>query len=390
MGPKGSCIVGGVFSKPRILIHWPECEGKLYARTAGILIESMNVHMKRAKRPAGLAVRLGGYILKNRLRGRKRFPLVTMLEPLEMCNLACIGCGRIREYKPVLDKMMSVEDAMAAIHQAGTPIVSIAGGEPTIHPRIDEIINRLVAEKYYVYCCTNGLLLERMLTKIPPSKFFCWVVHVDGMEQAHDESVDRKGVFAKAVEGIDLALNKGYRVCTNTTVFKGSDVADLWEMFRFVANLGVEGSMISPGFDFEDAPDQDVFLTRRESQDLFKKLLEPAKTLDMRFYNNPLYLNFLKGERDYQCSAWSNPTYTVMGWRKPCYPLADEHVEDLAELYETEVWDHYGVGKDPRCANCMMHCGFESATIFQAVSTPKDWVTLIKSGAASKGGITAG
>lgn len=345
--------------------------------------------MKRARRPLELSFRLGYYILKNRLRGRKKFPLVTMLEPLEMCNLACVGCGRIREYKPVLDKMMSVEVALDAVKQSGAPIVSIAGGEPTIHPRIDEIINRLLEQKYFVYCCTNALLMERVLKKVAPSKYLCWVVHLDGMEAKHDESVDRQGVFKKAVQGIEMALDQGYRVCTNTTVFRGSDVEDLWEMFRFVGNLGVEGSMISPGFDFEDAPDQDMFLTRQESHSLFKNLLNPVNTAGMRFYNNPLYLNFLKGDREYQCTAWSNPTYTVMGWRKPCYPLADEHVEDVNELYKDDLWERYGVGKDPRCANCMMHCGFESATIFQAVSTPKDWVTLIKSGAAHKGGITA-
>jgi hopanoid biosynthesis associated radical SAM protein HpnH len=313
-----------------------------------------------------------------------------MLEPLEMCNLACIGCGRIREYKPVLDKMMPVQDALAAVHRSGAPIVSIAGGEPTIHPKIDEIINSLVAEKYFVYCCTNALLLERMLKKIPPSKYFCWVVHLDGMEEKHDESVDRKGVFKKAIDGIELALNEGYRVCTNTTVFRTSDVEDLWDMFRLAGDIGVEGSMISPGYDFEDAPDRDMFLTRQESRTVFQRLLDPANTEGMRFYNNPLYINFLRGERDYQCTAWSNPTYTVMGWRKPCYPLADEHTQEFSELFEEELWEHYGVGKDPRCANCMMHCGFESATIFQAVSTPHDWATLIKSGAAHKGGFTAG
>jgi hopanoid biosynthesis associated radical SAM protein HpnH len=187
-----------------------------------------------------------------------------------------------------------------------------------------------------------------------------------------------------------MAVEQGYRVCTNTTVFRNSDVEDLHEMFRYVSSLGVEGSMISPGYDFQDAPDQDLFLTRQESRAVFKELLSPSKTKGMRFYNNPLYLNFLQGHREYQCTAWSNPTYTVMGWRKPCYPLADQHVNDVNELYDKKLWEEqYGVGRDPRCANCMMHCGFESATIFQAVSTPKDWVTLIKSGAAHKGGITA-
>jgi hopanoid biosynthesis associated radical SAM protein HpnH len=345
--------------------------------------------MKPAKRPIELSLRLAVYLLKKRLTGRKRFPLVTMLEPLEMCNLACVGCGRIREYQPVIDRMMPVDVALNAVKESGAPIVSIAGGEPTIHPKIDEIINRLIEDKYFVYCCTNGLLLDKMLTKIPPSKYLCWVVHMDGMEEAHDESVARKGVFKKAVQVMELALSQGYRVCTNTTIFKNSDVEDLWEMFRLVKDIGVEGSMISPGYDFEDAPIQDMFLNRQESRNIFKKLLDPTKTQGMKFYNNPLYLNFLQGEREYQCTAWSNPTYTVLGWRKPCYPLADEHVQDVDELYEADLWQKYGVGNDPRCANCMMHCGFESATIFKAISTPKDWATLIKSGAARKGGITA-
>jgi len=345
--------------------------------------------MKPAKRPIELSLRLAVYLLKKRLTGRKRFPLVTMLEPLEMCNLACVGCGRIREYQPVIDRMMPVDVALNAVKESGAPIVSIAGGEPTIHPKIDEIINRLIEDKYFVYCCTNGLLLDKMLTKIPPSKYLCWVVHMDGMEEMHDESVARKGVFKKAVQVMELALSQGYRVCTNTTIFKNSDVEDLWEMFRLVKDIGVEGSMISPGYDFEDAPIQDMFLNRQESRNIFKKLLDPTKTQGMKFYNNPLYLNFLQGKREYQCTAWSNPTYTILGWRKPCYPLADEHVQDVDELYEADLWQKYGVGKDPRCANCMMHCGFESATIFKAISTPKDWATLIKSGAARNGGITA-
>ena len=345
--------------------------------------------MKPAKRPIELSLRLAVYLLKKRLTGRKRFPLVTMLEPLEMCNLACVGCGRIREYQPVIDRMMPVDVALNAVKESGAPIVSIAGGEPTIHPKIDEKINRLIEDKYFVYCCTNGLLLDKMLTKIPPSKYLCWVVHMDGMEEMHDESVARKGVFKKAVQVMELALSQGYRGCTNTTIFKNSDVEDLWEMFRLVKGIGVEGSMISPGYDFEDAPIQDMFLNRQESRNIFKKLLDPTKTQGMKFYNNPLYLNFLQGEREYQCTAWSNPTYTVLGWRKPCYPLADEHVQNVDELYEADLWQKYGVGNDPRCANCMMHCGFESATIFKAISTPKDWATLIKAGAARKGGITA-
>ena len=345
--------------------------------------------MKKATRPIELPVRLAWYLLKKRLTSRKRFPLVTMLEPLEMCNLACIGCGRIHEYKSVMDKMMPVDEAIGAVEKSGAPIVSIAGGEPTIHPKIDEIINELVRRKYFVYCCTNGLLLERVMKKVPPSKYLSWVIHMDGMEEKHDESVARKGVFQKARKAIEVALDEGYRVCTNTTIFRGCDVEDIHALFKDMTDLGVEGCMVSPGYNYEHAPDHDLFLTRKESTDAFKEILDETKVKGLRLYNNPLYLNFLRGEREYQCTAYSNPTYTVMGWRKPCYPLADEHVQDVNELFDESLWEKYGVGKDPRCAGCMMHCGFESATIFNAISSPRDWVTLIKSGAVSKSGITA-
>ena len=345
--------------------------------------------MKRATRPLELSTRLAWYMLSNRLKGRKRFPLVTMLEPLEMCNLACVGCGRIHEYKPVMDKMMSVEECVRAVEESGAPLVSVAGGEPTIHPKIDQILNELVRRKYFVYCCTNGILLDRVMKKVPPSKYLSWVVHMDGMEEKHDEAVARKGVFNKAVSAIENALDSGYRVCTNTTIFRGCDVEDLHTLFRTMTELGVEGCMVSPGFDYTHSPDHDIFLTRKESQEAFREILDEKSIKGLRMYNNPIYLDFLRGKREYQCTAWSNPTYTVMGWRKPCYPLADEHVGNVAELFDEKLWEKYGVGKDPRCAGCMMHCGFESATIFNAISSPRDWVTLIKAGSVSKGGITA-
>ncbi len=342
-----------------------------------------------AKRPFELGIKVASYILRQKLKGRSRFPLVTMLEPLEMCNLSCVGCGRIREYKPVLNKMMPLAEALAAVEESGAPIVSIAGGEPTIYPQIDALINELVRRKYFVYCCSNGLLMERVMKKVPPSKYFAWVIHMDGMEEKHDESVARSGVFKKAMQAIDSALDKGYRVCTNSTLFRGSDVDDLHELFRTMSEMGVEGCMVSPGFDYDAVDDRDQFLLREESKQVFQKVLDPETTKDIRFYNNPLYLDFLRGKREYQCTAWSNPTYTVMGWRLPCYPLADEHVDKLSRVMDKKVWDRYGVGKDPRCANCMMHCGFESATIFGAITSPRDWFTMIKSGAISKSGITA-
>lgn len=340
-------------------------------------------------RPIELGVRLVWYILKNKLRGRRRFPLVTMLEPLEACNLTCEGCGRIREYEPVLHRMLSVEECLKAVGESGAPIVSVAGGEPTMHPKIADIVKELVRRKKFVYLCTNGLLMERLMKQVPPSKYFCWVVHLDGMEELHDRSVSRRGVYKVAMKALKLALERGYRVCSNTTIFKGADSEDLHKLFASLTDMGIEGIMVSAGYDYQSVPNQDLFLTRRESRDIFNKVLAPDKIRRFRFYNNPLYLAFLRGEREYQCTAWSNPTYTIMGWRKPCYPLADGHVKDVAELFEDDLWDRYGVGKDPRCANCMMHCGFESATIFGALKSPRDQWVMAKGLVFQKSGVGA-
>lgn len=339
-------------------------------------------------RPIELAARLALYIAKNKIKGRRRFPLVTMLEPLEKCNLACEGCGRIREYEPVLDRIASVGDCLAAVEESGAPIVSIAGGEPTLHPRIHDIVNGITARKRFVYMCTNALLMEKVMTKIPPSKYFCFVVHLDGMEENHDRSVYRRGVFKIATRAMKLAIEEGYRVTTNTTVFNGVDEDDVIRMFEMVTEMGVEGVMVSPGYHFDAVPNQDLFISRKNARSVFKNILDPKR--DIRFYNNPLYLDFLRGDRDYQCTAWSNPTYTVMGWREPCYLLGDQHTQDVKNLFDDELWGRYGVGNDPRCANCMMHCGFESASIFSALSNPKEAIRLIKGGAVQNSGLGAG
>ncbi len=338
-------------------------------------------------RPLEMAVRLGWYIVKTKVARRKRFPLVTMLEPLEKCNLACEGCGRIREYEPVIDRMLTVDQCVAAVEESGAPIVSIAGGEPTLHPKIDEIVNSITARKKFVYMCTNALLMERVMKRIPPSKYFCFVVHLDGMEEAHDKSVYRRGVFKIAMRGIETALAEGYRVTTNTTVFNGCDEDDLIEMFSTVTEMGVEGCMVSPGYQFKDVPKQDLFISRKRAREVFKNVLDPIRKI--RFYNNPLYLEFLRGNREYQCTAWSNPTYTIMGWREPCYLLGDKHTQNADDLFKDELWERYGVGKDPRCANCMMHCGFESASVLGALSNPKDALKMITGGAVQNAGVGA-
>ncbi len=344
-------------------------------------------------RPAELAVRVGWHLLKNRLLLRKKqFALVTMLEPLEACNLACEGCGRIREYEKVIHRELTVEQCLSAVKDARAPIVTIAGGEPTIWKPLPELVRKLVEQKKFVYCCTNGLLMGKMMKEIPPSKYFAWVVHLDGTGERHDRAVSRTGVYAIAMKNAQKAVEQGYRVCSNSTLFSGSDPGDLQNLWRTTTEMGFEGVMLTAGYDYESVPNQQLFLKRQQAVDMFKKVLDPEQTGGIRFYNNPLYLQFLRGERTYKsCTAWSNPTYTVLGWRKPCYPLADGHTQDLTELMSKKVWDRYGnAEKDKRCANCMMHCGFESTTIFGALSNPKDMVTMVRAGALTKTGMTAG
>lgn len=345
-----------------------------------------------AQRPVELAVRIGWYIFSNRIiKRRKRFPLVTMLEPLEACNLACEGCGRIREYESVLHRRLSVDECLAAVEESGAPIVSIAGGEPTIHPGIAEIVERIIAQKRFVYMCTNGLTVGKVMKQIQPSKYFSWVIHLDGTHEQHDAAVSRTGVYKIAMRNAEKAIEAGYRVCGNTTLFRGSDPDDLHRLFKKCSEMGFEGNMVSPAYDYEAVPNQQLFLKRREAVEIFKQVLTTDPKHGIKFYNNPLFLQFLRGEREYaSCSAWSNPTYTVKGWRNPCYPLADSHTQSLDDLMQEGLWNQYGnAEKDPRCANCMMHCGFESATIFGAISNPKDAVSMVKSGAITRSGITA-
>jgi len=344
-------------------------------------------------RPAELALRVGWYLFKNRvLLRKKRFPLVAMVEPLEACNLACEGCGRIREYESVIHRELTVEECLVAVNEAGAPVVTIAGGEPTIWKPLPELVARLVAQKKFVYCCTNGLLMGKLMKEIPPSKYFAWVVHLDGTGEHHDRAVSRIGVYAIAMKNAKKAVEQGYRVCSNTTLFSGSSPSDLHALWRMTTEMGFEGAMLTAGYDYQSVPNQQLFLKREQAVKVFKEVLDPAQTGGIRFYNNPLYLQFLRGERTYKsCTAWSNPTYTVLGWRNPCYPLADGHSQKLSDLMKKEVWDRYGnAEKDKRCANCMMHCGFESTTIFGAFSNPKDAITMVRSGALTRSGLTAG
>jgi hopanoid biosynthesis associated radical SAM protein HpnH len=328
------------------------------------------------RRPWRLDLRMARYLLAQKAKRRTHFPFVTMLEPLEACNLRCAGCGRVREYAAVMDRRLAGDACLEAVHASGAPIVSISGGEPLLHAEIAAIARAIIEERRFVYLCTNGLLLGETLDRFRPSPYLSFVVHLDGTEAVHDRVTARPGTYRTAIAGIRQAIARGFRVSTNTTLFRGSDVEDLYRLFSTLTAFGVEGLMVSPGYAYRDATDQQLFLDRQESIEVFRRVLDPAKGYP--FYNNPLYLDFLRGERDVDCAAWTTVTYTVLGWRKPCYVLADEHVEDVQELLDPALWAAYGPGRDRRCANCMMHSSFEGASILKAFSRPRDLLTVAR------------
>ncbi len=300
--------------------------------------------------------------------------MVLMLEPLEACNLLCAGCGRIREYQDHTAKRLGVEECLAAARQARAPVVSVSGGEPLLHTDIVDIVGGLVEQRRWVFVCTNGLLLRESLDRFRPDERLCFVVHLDGTEQVHDRVTGRPGTYAEAVAAIAEARSRGFRVCTNTTVFHGSDVSDVRMLFEVLRDLGVEGIMLSPGYAYEHVEEQALFLQREESVRVFQELLGGRNHLP--FYDNPLFLDFLRGRRTYPCAAWAIPTYTVLGWREPCYLLADRHTDDLNALLQPELWERFGPGRDARCAGCMLHSGFEPASILDVLQHP--WKLLAR------------
>ncbi|MDR7899234.1 adenosyl-hopene transferase HpnH [Thermosynechococcus sp. JY1334] len=322
----------------------------------------MGVHIKQA-------VEVATYIISQRLQGKKRFPLTLMLEPLFRCNLACSGCGKIQHPLEVLRKYLTPEECFRAVEECGAPIVAIPGGEPLLHPQIDEIVSGLVARRKFVYLCTNGILLEENLHKFKPSPYFSFSVHLDGLREWHDKCVDRKGVFDIAVKAIKAAKAKGFRVTTNTTIFEGVDPKEMQEFFDFVSSLGVDGMMISPGYAYEWAPDQEHFLKREQTRALFRQILAPYRAGQKKwnFNHNPLFLDFLVGEKDYECTPWGMPSYSVLGWQKPCYLLNEGHYKTWKELIENTDWEKYGhKSGNPKCRDCMVHCGYEATAAMDA------------------------
>ena len=308
------------------------------------------------------AITVGKYLVTQRLRGRKHFPLVLMLEPLFRCNLACNGCGKIQHPTEILKQNLTPEQCFAAVEECGAPVVSIPGGEPLLHPQIGEIVAGLVRRKKFVYLCTNGILLEKSLDKFQPSPYLTFSIHLDGLQEQHDRCVDRQGVFDKAISAIKAAKARGFRVTTNTTVFEGADSQQMQEFFDFLDTLNLDGMMVSPGYSYEWAPDRDHFLQREQTKALFKEILAPWKSgrKKWNFNHNPLFLEFLMGERDFDCTPWGSPSYSVLGWQKPCYLLNEGHFGSYRELIENTQWSNYGrKSGNPQCQDCMVHCGYE-------------------------------
>ena len=318
--------------------------------------------------PVSQMLTVATYVVKQKLAGRERFPLVLMLEPLFRCNLACAGCGKIQYPAHILKSNLSPEDCFKAADECGAPIVNLPGGEPLMHPQIGEIVEGLVARKKYVYLCSNGLLLKEKLHLFKPSKYLTFAFHMDGPKEHHDLSVCREGGYEIAVEAIKAAVEAGFRVTTNTTVFDGADPKGIREFFDTMMSLGVEGMMISPGYSYDKAPDQSHFLGRARVRRLFRLILSNRKP-EWRFNLSPLFMEFLMGNRQLKCSSWGMPTYNMFGWQKPCYLVADGYSDTFKELMDTVAWHEYGTESgNKKCANCMMHSGYETAAVSQTFS----------------------
>lgn len=313
------------------------------------------------------------YLLGKKMSGQEQFPLVLMLEPTHRCNLTCAGCGRIREYYDTLTQEMSFEDCLRSVDEANAPVVTITGGEPLLYPRVDDLVKEVIARGKHIYFCTNGQLLEESLHRFKPSSHFTWNVHFDGTEPVHDQIICRQGGFQKALAGVKAAKAAGFRVSTNTTVYRETSVSDVENLFEQLKLAGVDGILVAPGFSYEDVI-RDVFLTRTEIVNKFRQIRKWGKRFPI--ISNPIYMEFLAGRRSLKCTPWGNPTRNPRGWKSPCYLITDTHYETFAELMEKTDWEHYASGSDERCAQCMVHCGFEP-TIVRNMGG-RDLITMLK------------
>lgn len=321
---------------------------------------------------------IASYVVRQKLAGRKKYPLVLMLEPLFRCNLACAGCGKIQYPAHILKRELTPEECFAAVEECGVPTVAIPGGEPLLHPRIGEIVQGLIDRKKYIYLCTNGLLLKQKLDLFKPSKYLAFSVHLDGQKEHHDFAVCREGGYDITIEGVREAVQRGFRVTTNTTLFEGADYKSVRAFFDDMMEVGVEGMMVSPGYSYDKAPDQEHFLPRDRTRKLFRDILSNRKK-GWRFNMSPLFLEFLMGMREYRCTPWGMPTYNIFGWQKPCYLLQDGYADSFQELMETTRWERYGYESgNPKCANCMVHSGYEASAVHHTFSSLSGFLATVR------------
>ncbi|MFJ3230645.1 adenosyl-hopene transferase HpnH [Streptomyces sp. NPDC086787] len=323
--------------------------------------------------PLRQSIKVATYLFEQKLRKRDKFALLVELEPLFACNLKCEGCGKIQHPAGVLKQRMPVAQAVGAVLESGAPMVSIAGGEPLMHPQIDEIVRQLVAKKKFVFLCTNALLMRKKMEKFTPSPYFAWAVHIDGLRERHDASVAKEGTFDEAVAAIKEAKRRGFRVTTNSTFFNTDTPQTIVEVLNFLNDdLEVDEMMLSPAYAYEKAPDQEHFLGVQQTRELFKKAFSGGNRRRWRLNQSPLFLDFLEGKVDFPCTAWAIPSYSLFGWQKPCYLMSDGYVPTYRQLLEETDWDAYGRGKDPRCANCMAHCGYEPTAVLATMGSLKE------------------
>lgn len=315
------------------------------------------------------------YIIKNNLKKIEKYPLVLMLEPTHLCNLTCSGCGRIREYADTIKQMMPLADCLRSVDECPAPVVTITGGEPLLYPQIVELVQEVLKRGRHIMFCTNAILMEDFLTKIQPHPNLTFNVHLDGLEETHDRILERKGCFKIAISAIKAAKERGFRVCTNTTIFTDTDLMEIEMLFSQLGELGVDGLLVAPGFSYEAVEEENLFLQRLEIEKKFQQVYEMSKK--HRFWSTPMYLRFLKGEKKLQCTPWGNPTRNTQGWKAPCYLITDGYYTSFKEMMEQVDWDSYGVGKDPRCAQCMMHCGFEPTVVTEVGKSPKDMLEML-------------
>jgi hopanoid biosynthesis associated radical SAM protein HpnH len=329
--------------------------------------------------PLRQSLSIGAYIFRQRLAKREKFPLLVELEPLFACNLACAGCGKIQHPASVLKQRMPVEQALAAIEECGAPMVSIAGGEPLMHPEIEVLVRELIKRKKYVFLCTNALLIPRKIDKFTPSRYFAWAVHIDGLAERHDASVCKQGVFDEAVAAIRECQRRGFRVTTNSTFFNTDSPQTIIDVLNYLNDdLKVDEMMISPGYAYEKAPDQEHFLGVSETRELFAKVFAQGNRKRWRLNHSPLFLDFLEGKTDFACTAWGIPSYSLFGWQRPCYLMSDGYAATYRELVDTTNWAAYGRGKDPRCANCMAHCGYEPSAVLATAASLRQSIRALR------------